>query len=125
MVRPSNFIYFFTVSGFFIGLMFSIINFTAPGDILFYTLEITLFFYLFIHVAVMNFIDAKKFGSSLFKKKEYEEVSEYFVVELDTREKRMDNLLLDIDRMNRTYEQSTSKEEEKRIAEGGDHKTAA
>lgn len=125
MIRADNFIYFFTVCGFFIGLIFSVINFSLPEDILLYTAEITLFFYLFIHVAVMNFIDAKRFGASLFKKREYEEVSQYFVVELDSREKRMDNLLLEIDRMNRSYEETSSKDEEKKMAEGGAYKKAA
>jgi len=45
MVKSENFIYFFTISGFFIGLAFSILNFSEPEEILFYTLEITLVFY--------------------------------------------------------------------------------
>jgi len=95
-ISPNNFIYFFTVCGFFIGLIFAIINFSMPEDIILYIAEITLFFYLFIHVVIMNFVDIKRFGVSLFNKKEYEEVSEYFVSELDIREKRMDSLLVSI-----------------------------
>ncbi len=112
MVSPNNFIYFFTVCGFFIGLIFSIINFSIPEDIIFYTAEITLFFYLFIHIVIMNFVDIKRFGISLFNKKEYEEVSEYFIAELDTREKRMDALLLEVERMNIKYEQESKHEKE-------------
>jgi len=107
MMSPNNFIYFFTVCGFFIGLIFTVLNFSLPEDILLYTAEITLFFYLFIHVVIMNFIDVRRFGSSLFNKKEYEEVSEYFVTELDGREKRMDSLLLEVDKMNKQYEEET------------------
>lgn len=106
MIRPENFIYFFTVCGFFIGLIFTILNFSQAEDIVWYTAEITLFFYLFIHVAIMNFVDIKKFGKALFNKQEYEEVSEYFVSELDVREKRMDSLLLEVDRMNKKYEEA-------------------
>ena len=106
MIRPENFIYFFTVCGFFIGLIFTILNFSRAEDIVWYTAEITLFFYLFIHVAIMNFVDIRKFGNSLFNKQEYEEVSEYFVSELDVREKRMDSLLLEVDRMNKKYEEA-------------------
>ena len=103
-ISPNNFIYFFTVCGFFIGLIFTIINFTMPEDIILYTAEITLFFYLFIHVVIMNFVDIKRFGVSLFNKKEYEEVSEYFISELDFREKRMDALLLEVEKMNIKHE---------------------
>lgn len=60
MVKSENFIYFFTTCGFFIGLMFSILNFSEPEEILFYTLEITLVFYLIIHVAVISFFDLTK-----------------------------------------------------------------
>jgi hypothetical protein len=104
VIRPENFIYFFTVCGFFIGLIFSVINFMDPANILLYTAEITLFFYLFIHVVIMNFVDIKKFGTEIFNKKEYEEVSEYFISELDVREKKMDGLLLSIEKMNERYE---------------------
>ena len=96
MVKSENFIYFFTICGFFIGLMFSILNFSEPEEILFYTLEITLFFYLIIHVAVMNFFD--------FDKKDHENISDYFIQELENREKVMDNLLASIDSMNQHYD---------------------
>lgn len=122
MVSPNNFIYFFTVSGFFIGMIFTIINFSMPEDIILYTAEITLFFYLFIHVVIMNFVDIKKFGASLFNKKEYEEVSEYFISELDSREKRMDALLLEVEKMNIKYEQESKNEKELEV---NAHKKAA
>ncbi len=115
MVSPNNFIYFFTVCGFFIGLIFTIINFNAPEDILLYTAEITLFFYLFIHVAIMNFVDIKRFGISLFNKKEYEEISEYFITELDSREKRMDSLLLEVEKMNIRYEKESKNAKELKL----------
>jgi len=105
-MRPENFIYFFTVSGFFVGLIFSVANFAEPEELLFYTTVITFAFYLFIHVVIMNFVDIKRFGRELFNKKEYEEVSEYFISELDVREKKMDSLLLSIEKMNDNYEKS-------------------
>jgi len=121
-VSPNNFIYFFTVCGFFIGLIFTIINFSMPEDIILYTAEITLFFYLFIHVVIMNFVDIKRFGVSLFNKKEYEEVSEYFVSELDFREKRMDALLLEVEKMNIKYELESKNEKKPEV---NAHKKAA
>ncbi len=122
MISPNNFIYFFTVCGFFIGLIFTIINFSMPEDIVLDTAEITLFFYLFIHVVIMNFIDIKRFGNTLFNKKEYEEVSEYFISELDTREKRMDSLLLEVEKMNIKYEQESKNQKKQKVDE---HQKAA
>ncbi len=115
MITPNNFIYFFTVCGFFIGLIFSIINFILPEEILLYTLEITFFFYLFAHVLIMNFIDVKRFELKLFDKKEYEKVSEYFGFELDSREKTMDALLLKIEKMNKEHTEEFKNEKEPKL----------
>lgn len=104
MVKSENFIYFFTICGFFIGLMFSILNFSAAEDILFYTFEITLFFYLTIHVAVMNFFDFDRIGKMVFNKIDHENIGDYFIQELDAREKVMESLLVSIDTMNQKYE---------------------
>jgi len=104
MVKSDNFIYFFTISGFFIGLAFSILNFSEPEEILFYTLEITLAFYLIIHLAIMNFFDLERMSTFIFNKKEHENISDYFIHELETREKVMENLLGSIETMNHQYE---------------------
>jgi len=101
VLQAENFIYFFTVCGFFIGLMFSILNFSEPSDILFYCSGITLFFYLFIHIIVINFIDFSKFGKMIFDKKEHEEISDYFIRELDVREVKLDSVLLDLESMSK------------------------
>ena len=104
MVKSENFIYFFTICGFFIGLVFSIFNFSEPEDILFYTLEITLVFYLIIHVAVISFFDFNRIGKMVFDKQNHESVGDYFIQELDSREKVIDSLLGSIDMMNQQYE---------------------
>lgn len=96
-MRSENIIYFITVCGFFIGFMFCIINMDEAIDILFYTLEITLFFYLLAHVAVMNFIDVNFAHTKIFNQKEYEDVSSYFVHEIEERENRMGILLKPLD----------------------------
>ncbi len=92
-LRAENVIYFVTVCGFFIGLMFCVVNMEDPFDILFYTLEITLFFYLLAHVAIMNFMDIENLGKKIFDHKEYEDVSSYFINELEAREDVMENLI--------------------------------
>ena len=106
MLQIENFIYFFTVCGFFVGLIFSILNFTAPGDILLYSGGITLFFYLFIHVVAIYFIDFARFGKTIFDKRGHEEMSDYFIKELDTRENKLDMMLLDLEKMNRRYQKN-------------------
>lgn len=102
-MQTENYIYFFTICGFFIGLVFSLLNFSNPWDILLYSGAITLFFYLFIHVVAINFIDFSRLGRQIFDKKEHEEISEYFIRELDYRENKLDSLLLDIEKMNKVY----------------------
>jgi len=103
VLQTENFIYFFTVCGFFIGVVFSVLNFSNAGDILFYSGGITLFFYLFIHIVAINFVDYSRMGKMMFDKKEYEEISDYFIKELDTRENKMDAMLLELDRINKKY----------------------
>ncbi len=114
-MQSENYIYFFTICGFFIGLTFSIINFVGPFDILLYTFYITLFFYLFIHVVVINFIDLNKYGKKIFNKEEYEEVSEYLIRELDFRETKMNNLLIDIERVNQDYQLKRQNDDNNRV----------
>lgn len=100
MMGSQNYIYFFTVSGFFIGLAFSIVYAVDPQDMVVYTLQITLFFYVFIHIVIMNFIDVQAYGTDMFDKDEYEMVSEYFVSELEEKENNLDKLLKDLERVN-------------------------
>jgi len=106
VLQIENFIYFFTVCGFFIGLIFSIVTFSAPSDILLYSSGITLFFYLFIHIVAINFIDFSRFEKNIFNKKGHEEMSDYFIKELDTREVRLDKMLLDLEKMNRRHKKN-------------------
>jgi len=101
-LRVENFIYFFTVCGFFVGLVFSIANFNDPMYVVFYTFLITLFFYLLIHLSIASFLDIKKTMSlNLFNKKKYEEVSDYFVYELEKREGKLGTLIETVNKLNR------------------------
>lgn len=104
MVKSDNFIYFFTVCGFFIGLVFSILTFSTAEEIFMYSLGITLVFYLIIHIAVINFFDFEHYTTAIFNKKEHESIGDYFIHELEQREKVMDNLLAGIESMNQHYE---------------------
>ena len=110
-MRIENFIYFFTICGFFIGLVFSIVNFNDPMYILFYTFLITLFFYLLIHLSIASFLDIKSLSKNIFDKSKYEEVSDYFIYELENREKKINSLVNVIENINREKKSRANSDE--------------
>ena len=95
-MRSENYIAFFTVSGFFIGLIFSIIEFDDIFYFLFYTLSITLFFYLFIHLVLILFINAQEKFHIPFDKWEYENFANEQISLLKTKEDQVTTLLKSI-----------------------------
>lgn len=93
-MKADNFIAFFTTCGFFIGVMFVIIKISDPIEMVVYTLLITFFFYLVIHLAIMNYIKVSKQSFNLFFNKErHEEINDKLIAELSMRERRMENIL--------------------------------
>ncbi|ELK8542583.1 hypothetical protein Q6T14_001403 [Campylobacter jejuni] len=92
-MRPENYVAFFTVCGFFIGLAFSIISIDEAFDILIFTCFITFMFYVFVHIVIMNFIDVKKISGRIFNKHDYEKTSNNIINDLVIREKKMDIIL--------------------------------
>lgn len=92
-MRAENFIAFFTVCGFFIGVVFVMLKMHDPIDMLVYTMIITLFFYLLTHIVIMNYIDVRRTLKQFFDKARHEEVADYLISELAIREKRMENIM--------------------------------
>ena len=92
-MQPSNFVYFFTASGFFIGTIFTILNFTNPFYILLYIASITLFFYLIIHLIIIGFVDIQKMSIVLFNKQDYEKSCDYFINALNKKEQNIKTLV--------------------------------
>ena len=86
-----NFVYFFTVWGFFIGIIFGVLkSFDAEG-LLTYTFFITIFFYLFSHIIIALYyrtITAKAYN---FPKERHELELDLFVKEINKREKLIDS----------------------------------
>lgn len=86
-----NFVYFFTVQGFFVGIIFGILkSFDAEG-LLLYTFFITTFFYLFSHLIIAMYfrtITAKTYN---FPKETHERELDIFVKEINKREKLIDS----------------------------------
>jgi len=86
-----NFVYFFTVQGFFVGIIFGILkSFDAEG-LLVYTFFITTFFYLFSHVIIAMYFRTLTAKSYSFPKDIHEKDLDLFVKEINKREKLIDS----------------------------------
>lgn len=86
-----NFVYFFTVWGFFIGIVFGILkSFDAEG-LLVYTFFITIFFYLFSHIIIALYYKTLTAKAYFFPKERHERDLDFFVREINKREKMIDS----------------------------------
>lgn len=86
-----NFVYFFTVQGFFMGIIFGILkSFDAEG-LLLYTFFITTFFYLFSHVIIAFYFKTLTVKAYYFPKDVHEKELDLFVQEINKREKLIDS----------------------------------
>ena len=86
-----NFVYFFTVQGFFVGIIFGVLkSFDAEG-LLLYTFFITTFFYLFAHIIIALYFRTITSKAYLFPKDLHEKELDVFVKEINKREKLIDS----------------------------------
>lgn len=92
-MRSENFIGFFTVSGFFVGLFFCFMTDLEAYEMVLYTGIISLCFFLGAHILIMNYVDASKESKIYFDKIKYEEINNYLIGELATRERKMDSMI--------------------------------
>lgn len=103
-----NYVYFFTVQGFFVGIIFGIIkSFDAEG-LLLYTFFITTFFYLFSHVIIALYFKTIALKSQYFPKDLYEKHLDMFVVEINNRENLIDSASKIIDEAIKVNQQAVS-----------------
>ncbi|AQW86337.1 hypothetical protein BB381_02770 [Campylobacter pinnipediorum subsp. caledonicus] len=93
-MRAENYIAFFTVCGFFTGIIWSFIKAQEAIDMLIYTVLITFFYYLIIHIIIMNYVDIKTTIKKFFDKEKHEEIADYLLSELAIREKRIEHLII-------------------------------
>jgi len=85
-----NFVYFFTVQGFFVGIIFGILkSFDAEG-LLVYTFFITIFFYLFSHVIIALYYRTITAKAAYFPKELHEGQLDIYVKEINKRERIID-----------------------------------
>ncbi len=86
-----NFVNFFTVQGFFVGIVFGILkSFDAEG-LLIYTFFITTFFYLFSHIIIALYFRTLTARAYNFPKDLHEKELDIFVKEINKREKLIDS----------------------------------
>ncbi|NWF67277.1 MAG: hypothetical protein HXX81_07420 [Campylobacterales bacterium] len=86
-MKIDNYVYFFIVNGFFIGLMFSFLKFDKPEIIVIFTICITIVFYVFVLISTSLFVKNIDFKKQTIQKEIYDDILDYFVKELDKREK--------------------------------------
>lgn len=88
-----NFVYFFTVQGFFVGIVFGILkSFNAEG-LLIYTFFITAFFYLFSHIIIAFYYRTTIAKNYFFPRELHEKKLDYFALEINKREKLIDSAI--------------------------------
>ena len=87
-----NFVYFFTVQGFFIGIVFGILKSFDASGLLLYTFIITIFFYLFSHIIIALYFRTLNAKSQFFPKDKHELELDMFVKEINKREKMIDSV---------------------------------
>jgi len=86
-----NFVYFFTVWGFFVGIIFGVLKSMDAMGLLSYTFLITIFFYLFSHIIIAFYYRTIVVKSYNFPKDIHEKDLDYYVKEINKREKLIDS----------------------------------
>lgn len=109
MVKTENFIYFLTVCGFFIGLIFSVLTHTNPIYIVWITIAVTMFFY------IVSLASSGYFIKHSHTKKTYELKTEVYDIELNkaiSQIRKRERFLRDSQRYIRELERELYKEQE-------------
>ena len=104
-MKSENYVAFFTISGFFVGLIFSFLKTQTILDFTVYTISITLFFYLFIHILLISFLAIESIDSDITIKQEYEDQINTQIDELKTKENRMQELIANIKNLKHAKEE--------------------
>ncbi|WP_456381102.1 hypothetical protein [Hydrogenimonas sp.] len=85
-MREENFIAFWSVSGFFVGLIVAFFTRNDPLEILAIVAGTMLFFYLMAHVSIAFFVRFMEFGKVHFEKEAYDRKLDGFYNQLLQRE---------------------------------------
>ncbi|MDF1879401.1 hypothetical protein JHD46_07105 [Sulfurimonas sp. SAG-AH-194-C20] len=88
-----NYVYFFTVQGFFVGIIFGILKSFDASGLFIYTSLITIFFYLFSHVIIALYYKTLTARSYTFPRDRHESDLDIFVKEINKRERLIDSAI--------------------------------
>ena len=113
-IMPENFVAFFTVCGFFVGLTFSVISIDGAFEIIVFTVLITFLFYMLIHISIMTFIDKEKPLARIFNKEEYEMINEVLITDLEKRVNKADHLMEALAQEREEIKKSEAKEKRRK-----------
>ncbi len=116
VIKENNIIAFWTVFGFFVGLMVGFFRWIDPFDILSTVAVATLFFYLLAHVSVAFYVRYMEFGKIRFEREEFEKKLDFYYQQLLQREEEIDADRRFIDRIVKEAAQEHEKEAKERAA---------
>jgi hypothetical protein len=86
-----NIVSFFTVQGFFVGMVFGLIKSDSADGLLTYTFLTTIFFYLFSHIIVAFYYRTLSVKTYAFAKVKHETDLDKIIKEINKREKIIDS----------------------------------
>lgn len=86
-----NYVYFFTVQGFFVGIIFGILKSFDANSLFVYTFLITTFFYLFSHIVIALYYKTLTARGYKFPRDLHERELDFFVKEINKRESIIDS----------------------------------
>ena len=86
-----NYVYFFTVQGFFIGIIFGILKSFDASGLFIYTSLITIFFYLFSYIIIALYNKTLTARSYDFPRDRHESDLDIFVKEINKHEHLIDS----------------------------------
>jgi len=104
MLRHQNIISLGMVAGFFLGLMFSVLNFDEPLDMILITMLVTFTFYMLIVFSTSYFLQTYVAKEKLFAKSIFEEAADTLTDDLSQYERKIDSILLSINKVRNTIE---------------------
>ena len=106
-MNEENVIGFWTVFGFFVGLMTGFMTHDDPIAIFLTVILVNLFFYLMAHLSVAFFVRYAEFGKVRFDREEFDRKLDHFYDQLLQRESYID-----------TYSIESEETERDRVAKG-------
>jgi len=91
-MKSNNFIYFLSVFGFFIGLLFTILKVEDPFMVIFYTIVITISFYTIGILSTSFFIQFVKYDGGFIDKKGYDNIYDIIDEQINDRELKAEEI---------------------------------